>query len=386
MQLYSRKNRKWLALTTHIVVWLVIFSFPYMIRFNYGDHIRETGPGPTPVPEWSRFFYINTLTKLWWVALFYLNAFVLAPLFTERKKYLQYSLVVILIFGLITVTQTTLMGSLQESSPRFMVFQRRGEAGPPQQVGHFVARNRFFELSGMLTFNLAPFCLTIVASILYRLLLDKSREERDARQKQEENMRTELSFLRSQISPHFLFNILNNITALARIKSDELEPTVLKLSSLMRYMLYEANEDKVLLRTETEYLNSYIELQRQRFGQKVMIQVALLHHHDGQVKIEPMLLIPFVENAFKHGVGHIDEPRIDIALSIQQDTLLFTVSNKCSLNDAEMKDTASGIGFANVQRRLNLLYYKAHKLNIRKERDEHNNLWYHIVLEIKLPL
>ena len=110
------------------------------------------------------------------------------------------------------------------------------------------------------------------------------------------------------------------MVALARKQSDQLEPSLIKLSSLMRYMLYETDEEKVSLEKETEYLQSYIDLQQQRFGKKVVINVSM-KPADKPYFIEPMLLIPFVENAFKHGTGMIDNAQIDIELSAEKNIL-----------------------------------------------------------------
>src|SRR5262249_40157374 len=150
-----------------------------------------------------------------------------------------------------------------------------------------------------------------------------------------------------QVNPHFMFNVLNNMVALARKKSDLLEPSLIKLSSLLRYMLYETDEQKVPLEKEVEYLRSYIDLQQQRFGSLVKINVDV-HAPDKHYEIEPMLLIPFVENAFKHGTGIIDSPQIDIELSAENDTLKFLVSNKYNEGVEETKDNSSGIGLSNV--------------------------------------
>jgi LytS/YehU family sensor histidine kinase len=183
-----------------------------------------------------------------------------------------------------------------------------------------------------------------------------------------ENLKTELALLRSQVSPHFMFNVLNNMVALARKQSDLLEPSLIKLSSLMRYMLYETGEQKVSLEKETEYLQSYIDLQQQRFGKKVIVNVTVTPA-DKQYDIEPMLLIPFVENAFKHGTGMIEHAQIDINLQAMNNILHFTVKNKYAPSSSEIKDTASGIGLANVQRRLELLYSHNHELTINKDND-----------------
>ena len=146
-------------------------------------------------------------------------------------------------------------------------------------------------------------------------------------EKETENLKTELSFLRSQVSPHFMFNVLNNMVALARKQSDALEPSLIKLSSLLRYMLYETDEEKVLVEREIEYLNNYIDLQKQRFGKNIRITTSFDEREKGYT-IEPMLLIPFVENAFKHGTGIITDACIDIHLLVHNGKLVFTVRNR----------------------------------------------------------
>jgi two-component system LytT family sensor kinase len=137
----------------------------------------------------------------------------------------------------------------------------------------------------------------------------------------------------------------------------------------MRYMLYETDEEKVSLEKETEYLQSYIDLQRQRFSKKVIINVNM-QTTDRLYDIEPMLLIPFVENAFKHGTGMIEHAQIDIDLKAVNNKLQFTVSNNYDPSSVEVKDKASGIGLTNVQRRLDLLYPNHHNLQITRENEK----------------
>jgi LytS/YehU family sensor histidine kinase len=199
---------------------------------------------------------------------------------------------------------------------------------------------------------------------------DRLISERLAKEKENENLKTELAFLRSQVSPHFMFNVMNNMVALARKKSDALEPSLIKLSSLLRYMLYETDEDKVLLEKEVEYLQSYIDLQVQRFGKKVKVNVQM-DEIDASYFIEPMLLIPFVENAFKHGTGLIENAEINIELKAKHNVLQFTVGNKYNNQEGEIKDKTSGIGLQNVRRRLNLLYRKAHTLLITNKENRY---------------
>ncbi|MGZ8549696.1 MAG: sensor histidine kinase [Chitinophagaceae bacterium] len=340
-------NKKGIQVLLHIAVWSVVFSLPFLMSSAYGGrHPKD--------PDSDGFFLLNLLTGVCWVGVFYLNAFSLTPRLIYKKKYFIYLVVLIVILGFVMLIHGILFS--------------------------WLIKDREFILLISVWVNLSAFLLTIAASTVYQMMKDRMKADRMAEQKQAENLKTELSFLRSQISPHFVFNILNNITALARLKSDELEPTVMKLSSLMRYMLYETNEEKVSLHTEVEYLQSYIDLQQQRFGSKAKICISLETGNGNAYEIEPMLLIPFVENAFKHGIGMIQNPEINVALTIKDSVLFFSVSNKYSESTAqEIKDKTSGIGLTNVKRRLNLLYQKNHQLLVSKKEG-----WFLVSLQLNL--
>ena len=134
----------------------------------------------------------------------------------------------------------------------------------------------------------------------------------------------------------------------------------------MRYMLYENDEEKVSLENEVEYLQSYIDLQQQRLSKKVIVEVNICKA-DKPYEIDPMLLIPFVENAFKHGTGFIENPRISIELKARDNVLHFLVRNTFDPASQQIKDKASGIGLANVKRRLDLLHPGKYNLSITKE-------------------
>ena len=160
-----------------------------------------------------------------------------------------------------------------------------------------------------------------------------------------------------------MFNVLNSVVSLSRRKPEMVEPVVVKLSELMRYMIYETNDSIVPILKELTYLESYIDLQKIRFGDDIRIDFT---HEIGpkSSSIEPMLLIPFVENAFKHGVGFIENPTIEIELTDTAKELTFHVANKKGAVINEKKDESSGIGLANVKRRLELLYPTNHELTV----------------------
>jgi LytS/YehU family sensor histidine kinase len=216
-------------------------------------------------------------------------------------------------------------------------------------------------------FHLPPFAIAILCSYCYCLLLGFNKREMVLSERENTQLKTELSFLRSQISPHFMFNVLNSMVSLARKNSDLLEPSLINMSNLMRYMLYERNGNVIFLKTEIEYLRNYIDLQLLRYGDTVKLNMYVNGNFDFY-HIEPMLLLPFVENAFKHGISMIAEPLIDIFLTVsdQTDTLQFVVLNNIS-PVKDMQESETGIGLQNIKRRLELLYPGKHKLNLSNQ-------------------
>ena len=218
-------------------------------------------------------------------------------------------------------------------------------------------------------FLLSPM-VAVLLSVCYRIIIDNRSKQQLLKERETQHLKSELTFLRSQISPHFMFNVLNNLVALARKKSDSLEPAIVSLSQLMRYMLYESDDSRVTLGKEVEYIKSFISLQMLRFRDTVKTNVEVQGDIDF-FTIEPMLMIPFVENAFKHGTGMLDVAHIDIKLSVNEATRLmhFSVTNDVGPGD-DSKDGSSGIGIANVRRRLAILYPDKHELSISNTPDK----------------
>lgn len=320
-------QKKWVNVLLHAVVWLALFSLPFLLR--------PTDERQTAHPQQIGFLYLYFINCASWISFFYLNAYLLFPRLIYSRQYKRYSLVLLLVF--IALFFINWLGFI------------------------LLLPHLPFKLDGTVFFFGFPSLFFLASSIAFTMFKDRLKSERFAKEKENENLKTELAFLRSQVSPHFMFNVLNNMVALARKKSDVLEPSLIKLSSLLRYMLYETDEEKVLLEREVEYLQSYIDLQMQRFGKKVRTNVQM-NEIDKSYFIEPMLLIPFVENAFKHGTGLIENAEINIELNARKNLLQFIVSNDYNSGSHEVKDKTSGIGLQNVRRRLNLLYPQTHAL------------------------
>jgi two-component system LytT family sensor kinase len=325
----------------HALAWSIVLFLPYFIS-SAGNQYKI---GPLP----GLYF---TLSGIIHMIIFYGNALLLYPKLFNRTYWFLYiiSVIVLILFS-------------------FWV--------------KFYILDRWFpdDLQGARSHILFPSLLVFIVSTFYSIAVDRLRAEKLQQEKETLQLGMELRFLRSQISPHFLFNVLTSLVSLARKKSDHLETSLLMLSRLMRYMLYDAAK-KISLQQEVEYLESYIALQQLRFGRdvKIISNIELLPEEKNR-PIEPMLLIPFVENAFKHGTGYEDQPFIEINLSVREGVLVFQVKNKFDQETDTSKDESPGIGLSNVRSRLTLLYPGRHNLVIQTD----NNL-FSIHLTLKLLL
>ncbi|WP_199117189.1 sensor histidine kinase [Pedobacter sp. ASV28] len=279
------------------------------------------------------------------VSTFYINYVLLIPeLIKKRKKYWIYVFSFIFLIIVVAAIKTAIAVLNPEET---LVYRSNGKRETMSLYIYVI--NCVFS---------AGFFL--VSSCIIHFTVDWFSNERIQRNLESEKKDMELQFLKSQLNPHFLFNSLNNIYSLAYQKSDKTADAILKLSEIMRYMIYESNDSWVSLDKEVEYVQSYVELQKLRFKDGAAVEISINGEIDGQ-KIVPLILISFVENAFKHGVANDHNDPIRINIIANQKILHFSVSNKKSTNN---KDAIGGVGLNNVERRLQLLYPDRYKLNI----------------------
>lgn len=319
----------------HIIVWATILMlFMYMVsNGKITDRI---------IVVFGYFGLIN-------ITVFYINYLLILPTFLNQKKYLWCALSMVFLILISGFIKCGLAYYFHD-----IVLVRR----PKMQVmgfWHYYFSTAFVS------------CFFIFLSTVLKFMTDWFINEKIKSNLENEKLIAELAFLKSQINPHFLFNSLNNIYSLAYQKSAKTPEAILKLSEIMRYMLYESNEGKVALSDEIRYLKNYIELQKLRFKDKAYIKFEILGDTYNQTII-PLVLISFVENAFKHGVATDEENPITIMVNIKLGELFFQVINKKSNQN---KDQTGGIGLQNVKRRLDLLYKDQYRLNI----DDSNNIY-----------
>lgn len=315
----------------HIFFWLSIISL-FLFLAQDDTHLDNTG-----------LFVVFLLYPAINIGLFYLNYLVYIPNFLNKKKYTAYAIVVaitIIIFGL------GKYGIGLFFKPYVLIHMKQVLSFWQYFIGTVFTSLTFVFLSTVLKFT-----------------TDWFLNERIQRDLENQRLNAELSFLKSQINPHFLFNSLNSIYSLAYQRSETTPDAILKLSEIMRYMLYECNDNEVALQKELQYLQNYIELQKIRFGENAYIDFKINGKVDGQ-QIVPLLLIAFIENAFKHGVANDPEAAIRILIETDKNHLYFFIQNRKHNNN---RDNLGGIGLMNVKRRLDLLYPGRYKLNIVNE-------------------
>ena len=325
----NQMSSKYFIPFIHFLFWSMLLLLPLFLM--PGHNLPTAG---TDMPDQA-----FTISNLFHLVLFYFNAWYLYPRLINKRRWGIYIFCLVV---LIAVSYYIKLFLIQWWYPSFTV---------TTDTWRYI----FF-----------PTIVFLMISIIYRMVVDKINHDHNEKMKKAERLATELQFLRSQISPHFLFNMLANLVSLARKKSDLLEPSLIKLSELVRYMLYESDKERSLLSREAEYLEGFVELQQLRFGD-VPVDLCI-EINDSLCTIEPMLLIPFVENAFKHGVGMIKDPFIRIHLSVTGNQLLFRSVNKYNPGE-KSKDHNSGIGLQNVSARLQLLYPGRHLLTIQDAND-----------------
>lgn len=226
--------------------------------------------------------------------------------------------------------------------------------------------------------NIIPVFLLVTTGAACRLIKDYLRSQRRLNEIAQEKAQTELKFLKSQINPHFLFNSLNSIYFLIDKQNTEARKTLLQFSDLLRYQLYDCNADTIAIETELAYLQDYIRLQKLRKDTNYEVEVDIENDIKG-FQIVPLLLIPFVENAFKHISNHQSSRNfVHVGLARNNGSFSFSVENSKE-NQKQNTLVPGGIGLSNVKRRLELLYADKHRLEI------HNNEeTFKVNLELKI--
>ncbi|MBO9562414.1 MAG: histidine kinase [Niastella sp.] len=354
------------AVVTHITGWLIFLSLPVLFMAGQAGKDRA----------------FDTLFSPWYWLLFgsysivfYLHTYFLFPKLYLGKRIIAYiSIISLLLAGvyllrpfdrLFTQVSHFDRGMMDEGRPRPQFEEMRPpapdfDARPPMPRRE--PRGQHFDIVSIFLFF-----LTLSLSIALQTTWRWRSTEKRALQAEAEKAQAELAFLKAQINPHFLFNTLNNIYSLAITHSEHTADSIMKLSNILRYVTDEVNQDYVALQQEIDCIQDYIDLQQLRLGKKTTVSFTI-SGNPAPLSIAPLILMTFVENAFKYGVSNHQASSIIIDLQAHTRSIVFSCSNALF---PRKQDERTGIGIANTQQRLEHLYPHKHYLNITTD----NNLY-----------
>jgi two-component system LytT family sensor kinase len=344
MNINSIKNYNSNKILIHCIIWCFFISTSLIQFYESPFHINTD-------------FYVQWLTG---IILFYLNYIYLVPYLLLQKKYGYY---ISILFAFIVIF---IVIRYHFTIPEFQEMKPRNGANFPKISFN---KNASFDHNGIrrnqpIIFKLLPsffYILIVAISTIIKTLSEFYNDQQNKLISESNRTTAELNYLRKQTNPHFLFNSLNSIYSLAHKKSDLVPDAIVTLSEMMRYMLYETDNKTVLLEKEINYIKNYIELQKLRLNNIENININI--HGDTKNKfIEPLLLISFIENAFKYGTDYKGTAYVKIKITIDGNILSFWVENKIENNKKVPEN--SGIGLTNIKNRLLLLYPNAHTLKL----------------------
>ena len=332
----------------YAVVWAIIAVLPVILELwkLINNHIFK----------WEFVFH-------WWIGMiplimiFLIHNHFLLPKFMKKGQMRRYCLILVMLLALYGGTQYVMdRPARQEFKERIMP--------PPVHGRPMEMPPRPFPFP--LLFKIMLAAMTVGMNVAISLMFAYNREQANKREQENKRLQEELKYLKQQISPHFLMNVLNNIHEMTEEDIKEAQNMILELSHLMRYVLYESENDMTTLEAESRFIRSYVSLMKKRYVEdvvKVSLNMPELTNKD--VHIPPLLFISFIENAFKHGVSYNNETVIDVRLCEMNGKILFTCDNSLPRN--KVLPAEGGVGLSNVRRRLDLLYGEDYSLRINQD-------------------
>lgn len=324
----------------HVLVWIQFIILPY-IFFPKPLDIYRSG-------ESGSLIISILLSNVFFIGIFYFNYLIAIPKYYFKHLYYTYGTIIFFTF----IISTLIAWFLKMEQPTRALLDRNDD---PPLFGSMIIR----------------LIIVLVASFGLKMY------ER-WRQTELEKANVELSYLKAQINPHFLFNTLNGIYALAVKKSDDTAGSIVKLSSIMRYVISDANEEFVSLDKEIKYVSDYIDLQKMRLNKNVNVNFVQEGNFIGK-RVVPMLFISFIENAFKYGVSASEESQINITIKLFRTDLTIEIQNTIHKTHAKVEDETK-IGIENSRRRLEQYYPNSHTLTIT---EEENRFFVNLLIQVK---
>lgn len=336
-------NHRWRTRLVHFFTNPTVYHSLFWLGLLFLLTIVEWESTRSPQRFLFIFIFTNEIINVFFYAVIvYFNFFYLIPNYLSKNKFLTYC-------------SLLLLAALILTPLKMIAFYFKFSGMPLYQENLILNQNWYF----LFMFLIAG------SSTVVKIITDWVRAVREKQELETRTMQTELRFLKSQINPHFLFNTLNSLYALTLKKSEKAPEIVIKLSEMMRYMLYECNEKQVPLSNEVHYIRNYLELEKLRQSQNVAIDFEVEGHVSDQ-RVAPLMFVPFIENSFKHGLNNqISQGFVNMRLSVDGQLVNFYIENsKAPALPVQEHRRSGGIGLVNVRRRLDILYPGNYELKI----------------------
>ncbi len=318
-------KNKTITIVLHVLVWLTLVCLPYLLSFGQEQNIYRI----------IAHFWIP---MVFYACIFYINYFVLIDRILFLKKTMQFILINIVIIALFIFLREQIEVKFFEeliNKP-----DKADDDGPPFRMFVYI----------QMLFFMVPLLFSIAMKTTKRWVKTEAERKETINIK----LKSELQHLHYQLQPHFFFNSLNNIYAMVDISPDQAKTSIHSLSKLMRYMLYETNDESIPLSKEIDFMKRYIDLMKLRVSDKTVVNYNFPTEETGVI-IAPLLFISLIENAFKHGVSASKTSTIDITMTCEEKIVIFTIENDNFPKKTDDK-SGSGIGIQNIEKRIELLY------------------------------
>lgn len=338
-------EEKKISLLMHAAVLALLFVLPlYLMNFSVDRN-----------NFFIKSFYLRTSI---YVFIFYINYLWLVPKLLFRNKIKTF-----IVALLVTLSSLMILNNLGH---RYLMHRAIEDYGRTHRMERFQRNDRIPGIPSK--FHIYDFLVTsiLVTSLSIGIMLSKKyiRNEKEKKELEKAKLDSELALLKNQVGPHFFFNTLNNIYSLVEINTGDAQKAIMNLSKLMRYLLYDTQQEKIQLKKEIEFMQNYIELMKLRLTKNVDIKV-LFPSDEPEIMLPPLLFIPFIENAFKHGVSNKGKSFISITLERNKNIINFQCLNSIVSSSINLTNN-HGIGLDNIRKRLSLLFPGNYTLDIDK--------------------
>ena len=349
MKIFNKQTKQETVIYT--IVWIILFLSPLVSLLSNSDTIND--------PVWIKRSLMDTYgSLLLFFIVFLIHNHVLAPLIVKHKRIMLYLVCCITVVSLFQVAQCSHKPDVR---PMVTLNMQETPPPPPPPNGHPPIDKH----------DLSVFIIMILmigSNLGVKYYFHSEEEKKHLAKLREQSLKQELDYLRYQINPHFIMNTLNNIHALVDIDPEQAKDSIVDVSRMMRYLLYESEKQYVTLHGAVEFLKKYLDLMMLRYSDNVTLNLKVPEDSHDDIVVAPLVFIPFVENAFKHGVS-IDKPSvIDVGIDKKGDRLIFYSHNTKS----NAKHEFGGVGINNVTKRLELIYGNDYSLDINDDGDTYD--------------